>query len=169
MAGAGTAATETPIRSIDIVKDSDGYIANVIMFAPVPTSVAWEVLTDFDHMADWVPNVRESNVISRESSALTVEQHGIARFGIASFPYSSVRQMRLDPQRTVHSSQIRGSMRKMESLMTVAPDGNGTRLTYHLEIVPAGLAAAVMSQDFLEHELREQFAAIISEMVRRYR
>jgi hypothetical protein len=33
---------------------------------------------------------------------------------IGSFPYSSVRQMRLDPQRTVRSTQIKGSLRKVE-------------------------------------------------------
>lgn len=168
LAGAD-AANETPIRTINITQDSDGYIANVVMFAPVPLSVAWDVLTDFDHMARWVPNVRESKVVAREANTVTVEQQGVAKFGIASFPYTSVRQMQLDPQRTVHSAQIKGSMRRQESLMTLLPDGNGTQLTYHLEIVPAGLAAAALSKDFLKHELSEQFSAIIDEMIRRGR
>ena len=60
-------------------------------------------------------------------------------------------------------------MRRPESLMTLAPDGNGTRLVYHVEMVPDGLAATVMSKEFLEHELRDQFSAIIAEMVRRSR
>jgi hypothetical protein len=53
--------------------------------------------------------------------------------------------------------------------MTLTPDGNGTQLQYHLEMVPTGLAAAVLSEDFLQHELTEQFTAIIGEMVRRNR
>jgi len=60
-------------------------------------------------------------------------------------------------------------MRRVESLMTLTPDGNGTQLQYHLEMVPTGLAAAVLSEDFLQHELTEQFTAIIGEMVRRNR
>jgi carbon monoxide dehydrogenase subunit G len=163
------AANETPIRSIDIVQDSDGYVANVVMFAPVPASTAWEVLTDFEHMAGWVPNVRDSKVISRDGNSVTVEQQGVAKFGVASFRYTSVRQMRLDPQRTVHSTQIKGSMRRLESLMTLSPEGDGTKLTYHLEMVPAGLAAAALSTEFLKHELTEQFGAIIEEMSRRAR
>src|SRR5580704_12895862 len=58
LADSAHAATETTIRSIDIAHDSDAYVANVVMFAPVVTDVAWQVLTDFDHMAEWVPNVR---------------------------------------------------------------------------------------------------------------
>lgn len=167
-AGSVGGATSTPIRSIDIVEESDAYIANVVMFAPVPTSVAWDVLTDFDHMAAWVPNVRESKVLSRESNVVTVEQRGVAKFGIASFPYVSVRQIALDPQRTVSATQIKGSMRRLESVMTLTPDGDGTQLTYHLKMVPSGLAAAVLSQELLKNELAEQFGAIVEEMARRH-
>jgi hypothetical protein len=167
LASRAGAVTETPVRSIDIVQDADRYVADVVMFAPVTASVAWEVLTDFDHMSAWVPNLRESKVVAREAETLTVEQQGVAAFGIARLPYTSVRQLQLDPQRTLRSIQIKGSMRRLESLMRLAPDGNGTQLTYHLEMVPSGLAAAVLSKDLLRHELTEQFSAIIEEMVRR--
>jgi uncharacterized protein YndB with AHSA1/START domain len=169
LADSGHAATETPIRSIEIAHDSDAYVANVVMFAPVATDVAWQVLTDFDHMAEWVPNVRESKVIAREPNAVTIEQHGVAKFGVASFPYVSVRHIEAAPPRTIRSTQIQGSMRRLESLMTLAPEGNGSKLVYHLEMVPGAIAATVMSKEFLERELREQFGAIIDEMVRRSR
>lgn len=164
-----SAAAESPIRSIEVVQDSDRYRADVVMFAPVPLNIAWDVLTDFGHMAQWVPNVRESKATVTETNTVTVEQQGVAKFGIFSFPYTSVRKMQLNPQKTVKATQIEGSMRSLESLMTLTADGNGTRLNYHLEMVPAGLAAAVLSKDFLQHELSEQFTAIIGEMVRRNR
>ncbi len=164
-----SAGAQTPIRSIDIVKDADAYVADVVMFAPVPSNVAWAVLTDFDHMAAWVPNVRESKVVASEGNMLTVEQQGVAKFGLASFPYVSVRQMTLDLQNSVRVKQIKGSMRRLESLMKLSAEGSGTRLDYHLELVPSGLAATVMSKEFLQHELTEQFSAIIKEMVQRSR
>jgi hypothetical protein len=169
LVGRACAAAEAPIRSIDIVQDSDGYVADIVMFAPVRASVAWEVLTDFGHMAAWVPNLRESKVVAREADTVTVEQQGVARFGLASLPYTSLRQLRLDPQRTIRSIQIKGNLRRLESLMTLAQDGNGTQLTYHLEMVPGGFAAAVLSKDLLRQELTEQFSAIIEEMIRRVR
>jgi hypothetical protein len=51
--------------------------------------------------------------------------------------------------------------------MKLESAGAGTRLTYHLEVVPSRLAGAVLSTGVLEHELAEQFAAIIEEMTRR--
>jgi carbon monoxide dehydrogenase subunit G len=162
-------AAESPIRSIDVVQDSDRYRADLVMFAPVPLNIAWDVLTDFDHMAKWVPNLRESKGTVSEPNVVLVEQQGVAKFGIFSFPYTSVRKMQLTPQKTVKATQVEGNMKQLESLMTLTPDGNGTRLNYHLEMVPAGLAATVLSKDFLQHELSDQFTAIIGEMVRRNR
>ena len=166
LAGSARAA-DSPIRSVEVTQESDRYIANVVMFAPVPVRVAWNVLTDFEHMQGWVPNVKESKVVATEGNMVTVEQQGVAKFGLASFPYTSVRQMTLDPEKTVRAKQIKGSMKQLESMMTLTAEGSGTRLNYHLEMVPSGLAAVVLSKDFVQHEMTEQFTAIIDEMVKR--
>jgi carbon monoxide dehydrogenase subunit G len=158
---------KSPVRSFDIVQNDDGYVANVVMFAPVAPAVAWNVLTDFENMQKWVPNVRESKVAARDGNTVTVEQKGVARFGLLSFPYESARRMQLDPQTSIQSTQVSGSMRRLVSLMKVSPEGTGTRLDYKLEIEPAGIAATVMSKKFLQHELTEQFTAIVGEMVKR--
>jgi carbon monoxide dehydrogenase subunit G len=164
---ATAAGAQSPIRSIDVSEKDDGYVAELVMFAPVPTSVAWDVLTDFDKMAGWVPNVRESKVLARDGNTLEIEQRGVAKFGVASFPYVSTRKMVLDPPKTVLATQMKGSMKRLQSLMKVSAEGSGTQLNYRLELVPAGLAALALSKDFLKHELTEQFTAIVGEMVRR--
>ena len=161
------AQNKGPVRSFDIVKNNDGYVANVVMFAPVAPAIAWNVLTDFDNMQKWVPNVRESRIAARDGNAVTVEQKGVAKLGLLSFSFTSARKMELDPQKSILSTQVAGSMRRLVSLMKLSPDGAGTRLDYKLEIEPAGLAATVMSKEFLQHEVTEQFTAIVGEMVKR--
>lgn len=161
------ASAQSPIRSVDIVQGDQGYVATLVMHAPVQSGIAWDVLTDFDNMQKWVPNVRSSQIASRDGNTMTVEQKGVAKFGLLSFPYTSVRRMELDPQKSIKATQVTGSMRRMMSLMRVLPDGNATRLEYRLELEPAGIAATVLSKDFLQHELTEQFTAVVGEMVRR--
>lgn len=168
LAGASALAQEkSPVRSFDVVQNDDVYVATVVMFAPVAPGIAWSVLTDFENMQKWVPNVRESKVAARDGNTVTVEQKGVAKFGLLSFPYESARRMQLDPQNSVQSTQLSGSMRRLVSLMKLSPEGAGTRLDYKIEIEPAGVAAAVMSKKFLQHELTEQFTAIVGEMVKR--
>lgn len=156
-----------PVRSFEVTQKDDAFIATIVMYTPAPLAVAWSVLTDFDNMSKFVPNVKESGVKARDGNTLTVEQKGTARFGLLSFPYTSVRRMELDPQKTILSTQVQGSMKKVVSLMRLSPEPTGTRLDYRIEIVPSGLASTVMSKEFLRNELTEQFTAIVGEMGKR--
>jgi carbon monoxide dehydrogenase subunit G len=165
--GNASGAEDSPIRSVDVTYDGEAYVLNAIMFAPVAQAVAWDVLTDFDHMTQWVPNVSESKVIKREDTSVTVEQRGVARYGAASFPYTTERKIELKQPSAIKTVQLKGSLRRVESTIMLEPEGKGTRLVYHLEVVPSVLAAALMSKRFLEHEMGEQFGAIIGEMIRR--
>lgn len=162
-------AEDSPVRSIDVNYADGVYVLDAVMLAPVAQSVAWDVLTDFDHMAQWVPNVSDSKILQRDDTSVTIEQRGVAKYGAATFPYTTDRKLVLNPPNMIKSNQLRGSLRRVESTMLLEPEGKGTRLVYHLEIVPSFLAAAILTKPFLEHEVSEQFTAIIAEMVRRAR
>jgi len=167
LVGNAAVAAESPIRSIDVKYDGETYVVDAVMFAPVGQAVAWEVLTDFDHMAQWVPNVAVSKVLKHEGNWVTVEQRGMARFGGASFPYVTERKIEMKSPSAIKTTQLKGSLRRVESSIALEPEGKGTRLNYHLEIVPSVLTRAVMSTSFVEHEIIEQFTAIIGEMAHR--
>ncbi len=162
-----SAAAQSPVRSIDVAYDGETYVVKVQMFAPVTRAIAWDVLTDFANMAGWVPNLRESIVVKPGDKQITIEQRGTAKFGGLGFSYTSLREIVLNPQTTIQSTQIKGSMRRQQSLMTLSTEGDGTRLQYQLELVPNLLASAALSQDRLKQEIEEQFTAIVGEMFKR--
>jgi hypothetical protein len=161
------AVAQSAIASIDIREIGEGFVVDLVMRAPLPRELAYEVLTDFEHMANWVPNVAESRVVKREGNRTTVEQQGLARFGLLSFPYVTVREVELAAPASIRSTQVTGSMKRLTSLMRLSSEGGETRLDYHAEFVPSAVAAKVLTRAFVEHEFREQFEAIIAEMVRR--
>lgn len=167
IAGNAAMAADSPVRKLDVTYEGDAYIVNAVFFAPAPPNVAWDVLTDFDKLQGWVPNVAESKVVKREDSAVFVEQRGVAKYGAASFPYVTERRIELRPPSGIKTAQIKGSMKRVESTIALEADGKGTRIVYHLEIVPSLLAGAVMSKRFVESEVGEQFTAIVGEMTRR--
>jgi len=160
-------AAASPVRSIDVVQDGETYVVTAHMFAPVNQAIVWDVLTDFPNMAKWVPNVLESRVLTPGDMKFTIEQKGNAKFGALSFGYTSQREIVLTPQTSILSTQVKGSMKKQQSLMKISPAANGTELEYRLELIPSFIASKVVSPDFLKHEINEQFTAIIGEMVKR--
>ena len=95
LAGTAAAAADSPVRKLDVAFEGDAYVVNAVFFAPAPPNVAWDVLTDFDKLQGWVPNVAESKVVKREDTVVTVEQRGVAKYGAASFPYVTERRIEL--------------------------------------------------------------------------
>lgn len=164
---ARSSAADSAIRSVDVTYDGETYFVDAVMFAPVAQAIAWDVLTDFEHQAQWVPNVAESKVLKREDTTMMIEQRGVAKWGGVTFPYTTERKVDLKPQSTIRSLQTKGSLRRVASTMMLEPEGKGTRLTYHLELAPTVLASVLLSKDFVGHEVGEQFEAIIAEMVKR--
>jgi len=111
--------------------------------------------------------VNASRIVATDGNRLTIEQRGQARFGPLSFTFDSVRRLEMTPRTQIRSTQVRGNMRRMESVTTFIPADGGTQLRYQVEVVPGALFPAALTERFLEHEIEEQFGAIVKEMVRR--
>lgn len=163
------AADPPPTRvEIDLRQAGRTFVVDATFTAPVPPAVAWEVLTDFERMDTFVPNLADSRIVARDGNRLTILQHGIARFGPLAMRFESERLVTLAPPATIQSTQVRGSMEKLDSTTTFAPEGPGTRLAYHVEAIPGALFPDFVARSFLRHEIAEQFDAIVREMVRRH-
>lgn len=161
------ASAESAVTSIEVRQTEDGYIVDLAMWVAVPRELAFEVLVDFEHMASWVPNVRDSRVLKRETNRATIEYEGVVRYGFLTFPFTTVREIEFATPAWIHSKQIGGSMKRQESHIDFAVDGAGTRLAYHVEMVPNAIAAVLLNKRRVEDELREHFDAIAAEILRR--
>ena len=163
---ASAAAAESAISSIEVRRTEDGYVVDLVMWVAVPRELAFKVLVDFEHMASWVPNVRDSRVLKREANRATIEYEGVVRYGFLTVPFTTVREIEFAAPAWIHSTQIKGTMKRHVSRIDLAAEGTGTRLDYHVEMVPSVIAAAVLSKRRVEQELREHFDAITAELLR---
>jgi carbon monoxide dehydrogenase subunit G len=153
--------------AVSVRRDGSLYHVEAKLRAPVAVAVAWEVLTDFEHMERFVPNVVDSHIIARDGDRLTILQHGVARFGPITVPFESERVVTLVPKTRVTSTQVRGNMRRLDSVTTFKPDGDGTELDYKVDVVPGLAYPAILVERFIADEIAEQFEAIVAEMIRR--
>lgn len=152
---------------VSVQRESGMFTVDATMFVPIAPQEAWLVLTDFDHFADFVPNLQISRTISKPGEPILIEQKGRARYGILSFSFESVREIELLPNETIKSRLIKGNMKKMETLTRLTAEGGGTRIHYHNDAVPDFWVPPLIGPAFIRHETAEQFNAIIREMRRR--
>lgn len=152
-------APEPQIR----VQDQDGTIViNITYRLPVSQSVAWDVLTDFDNMASFVPNMEQSRVLQRDGKRMVVEQKGQVSFGILSFPYESKREIELTPYQMLRTRALSGT--KINSTTTLTPQGKSTLLSYRAVAVPDLPVPSSVITSSLGEMLEAQFKAMEREM-----
>ena len=98
---------------------------------------------------------------------MTVEYKGSVRFGAMTVPFTTVREVEFAAPALIESNQIKGTMKRHKSRISLADEDSGTRLDYHLEMVPSAIAGGLLSKVRLEQEFRETFDAAAREMLRR--
>lgn len=147
----------------------ENIIVDVTFLVPATQQEVWAVLTDFDHMADFVSNLKESKVARVSGDTLTIFQRGAAIYGPIAYPFESTREIRLMPFHKIRTHLISGNMRKMEGTTYLIHEGAKTRVIHHTDTIPEVWFPLAVGQVFIEHEMREQFHEMRNEIIKRKR
>ena len=164
------AAASAHADSVDVTVrlQDERVIVDVTAQVAARRTVAWAVLTDYDHMAEFVGNLKTSAVLSRKGNVLEVAQSGEAKRGFLSFAFATVRSVELVAQREIRSRLLRGDFKSYEFKTGLAGNPSGpTTIVHHGEYVPMRWVPPVVGPALIESETRKQYVELITEMVRR--
>ena len=162
-------AAESHNKDIEIAVQNDGeqIIVDATFTVPVKPQRAWETLTDFDNVSNFMTSVQSSKIINRTGNTLHVSQKSIIKFSFLTFSFKSVRKINLFPFKKIQERMISGSVREMEETTLLLPEGDQTRIIYHASIIPDVWGLIFVGEIFIEYEVREQFQELIEEIFRR--
>lgn len=164
----GSAGALEPSVVATVTQLGEAFVIDATVEVPVPLAGAWEVLTDFEHMALFVGNLKGSRVLRREDNVLWVRQDGVIEYGPFSVPFKSEREIRLEPKKRILARSLSGSMKRMESEAQLKALPDGVQIRYHAEAVPDSTLARLFGATIVRHEIEEQFREMSAEMLRRY-
>jgi len=153
---------------ITVRQQGGTFVVEATLAVPVPIAVAWDVVTDVDAMAGFVPTLVESRILARDGDRWQIRQRGTIRFGPIAFAYTTERDVTLVPPTSIRQVQVRGTMPRLDSLTTLAAENGATRLAYRIEVNPATPFPDFVTRFLLRREAEAQFEAIRREMVRRH-
>ena len=139
--------------------------------ADVESTVAqtWQVLTDYDRLHEFIPNLRLSRVIERGRDTITVEQKGEARLLVFSYPVEVTLAVNEFPPGRVVSKAVAGNFREMSGVYTLEAREGRVRLRYSGRMMPDFFIPPFIGTWVLRHHVHETFAAMVDEIVRRQR
>ncbi len=158
------AAEDVTLR---IERVNDEFLLDGTFHAPVPSTVAWAVLTDYEGMPRFMDDLQESRVIERDGTRLRLVQRGVTRLGPFSFDYDVEREVVLEPGRAVHSRALRGNVKKLDMKTFVEPEGTGTRIRFRAAMIPDFWVPPLVGARLIRARFERQFENLLKEMRRR--
>ncbi len=128
----------------------------------------WEVLTDYDHLSQFIPNLQVSRLLWRRDAVVGLEQEGAQRFMGMQF------KARVQLELTEHLEQQRlsfvmakGDFRRFEGAWQIGVEGGSTTLLYELTVQGCvGMPIALIEQR-LQEDLAANLRAVQLEAQRR--
>lgn len=171
----GAAAAAAPARAVKdetgtwvaVVRRGDVFGIDAVMVVPVTPQQAWDVLTDFDAMARFLPNVSASRVVARGDGVLQVEQRGELKWGPVIEPFEWQREVRLTPITTLQSTSLAGAVPREQGVTRLKPVAAGTEVWHRGDLLFDTWMPNPVAERFLQKVLQERYEAFAAEMRRR--
>lgn len=131
-------------------------------------AVVWRILTDYNSMADYVPDMKSARVVSRDGDKVIIEQHGAARFLFFSRDIQLLVQVHEQAPDRLDVSLIDGDMKVYRCSWQLLPVGStgGTRLLYRATIEPKFYVPGMVGASLVRKDIRKMMAAVLARLDR---
>jgi ribosome-associated toxin RatA of RatAB toxin-antitoxin module len=159
----GAPTFELSVERVDGGDDGKIYqIASSGTVAATP-AVVWRILTDYNHMADYVPDLKSARVMSRNGDKVIVEQLGVARFLYFSQAIRLVVQVHEQAPNRIDVSLINGDMKVYRASWELSPlaGSAGTRVVYNATIEPKFYVPGIVGRSLVRKDIAKMMAAVL--------
>jgi ribosome-associated toxin RatA of RatAB toxin-antitoxin module len=162
-------AVSTPAADIVVRASRSGDVLQVEASAELEGSLenAWQVLTDYGRLAEFVPDLQVSRVISRDYNTVVVEQKGEARLLFFSYPIDVRLAITEKPREQVVSRAVAGNFREMQSTYALEARQGRIFLRYSGRLEPDFYVPPLIGTYLLRANVESMFRALVEEIERR--
>jgi hypothetical protein len=148
-------------------RDGETFVVDVNFVVETNPQEAWNVLTDYDHMTEFVSNLAMSWIVRRDTAKVEVAQTSQMSLGPFELKFENVREVALVPLREIRSTLVRGDMKASTFTTRLAIEGSATRIINHGRFAPDRWIPPLIGTAMLEAETRKHFAELRAEILRR--
>jgi ribosome-associated toxin RatA of RatAB toxin-antitoxin module len=142
--------------------DATGTVA-----APLPK--VWRILTGYERMAEFVPDMESCKVLSRTGNEVIIEQFGVARFLFMSKSIHLIVRATEQPMSSIDISLISGDMKHYESHweLVPVPETGGTKIVYSGRLIPNFYVPGILGSKMIRGDIERMMAAVLARIDRR--
>jgi hypothetical protein len=164
---AGLQAAVDEDIAVHVKKEGPEVVVDVDLPVNASVAVAWEVLTDYDHMSEFLSNVQSSSVQARDGRMLQVYQKGKATRGLLSISFENLRAVELVPYQEIRSNLISGDMKASAFTTRIVDDGTVIHVINSGRYTPKIWVPPIIGPTLIADETRKHFGELRTEILRR--
>lgn len=152
---------------VDVDRNGGSFAVRAEATVAAPIATVWQVLTDYDNLARFIPGLSRSAVQARSANRVVLEQKGEARFLVFSYPIEVRLEVLESPTNTIVSRAIEGNLKRMSGRYELRNAGGGIQLRYSGELEPDFGLPPIIGTLAVRTMVEEQFGAMVAEIERR--
>jgi hypothetical protein len=135
---------------------------------PADLPAAWEVLTDYNKLAEIVPDMESSRIVSKPGDPIKVYQRGNKSWLLVNMPLELVFRMDETPPSHIRFSLVSGNIGDMYGEWRLYTFGQGVRIKYVAHMKPGLFSPRVPGDSLLiESDIENMMQSIGQEILRR--
>ena len=135
---------------------------------PCTAEQVWNVLTDYENLAEFIPNLTVSRRVESDDSKTLLEQVGSQCFLNIQFCARVVLDMVEQFPNSIRFTMVEGDFKTFEGawqLQNNESEDGTTRLVYDITICPPRAIPALLIERHLRHDLTQNLQAIRSQAI----
>ena len=160
-------ASAAPVPEVRIEQRGEGFAVSARLSVAVTRATAWGVITDYNRLGDFVPDMDESRVVSGAGEPTLVEQTGAWKLLGLRVPVRIVALVEEQPMRSVRFHSISGNVRVENGEWRIADQGDGVAIIYQVECTPDFWVPPVLGVLLIRRDVRAKLEQVAREMLRR--
>jgi carbon monoxide dehydrogenase subunit G len=155
-------------NKVSVEQHGDQILVHAQSEVDADRATIWATLSDYDHLAQFIPGMSSSRTISRNGAEAIVEQKGIATFGPIRRKFTVLLAVRAGPAESIRMSGGGGDFKLYDARYDIVPlTPHHSRIVYEATIVPRIPLPSLFSLPIMRSMITSQFDALVDEMLRR--
>jgi ribosome-associated toxin RatA of RatAB toxin-antitoxin module len=130
--------------------------------------VVWKILTDYERMPEFVPDMQRSRLISRSGNTAVIEQFGEARFLFFKRSIHLIVNVTELPMSAIDIGLVSGDMKVYNCRWEIVPipETGGSRIVYTGKLVPKFYVPGMLGSNIIRSDIEKMMAAVLERLDR---
>ena len=130
-----------------------------------PPAAVWRILTNYERMPEFVPDLKATKVLSRNGNRAMLEQFGVARFLFFKRGIHLIVQVTEEHPSYIDISLVSGDMKVYQCRWEIQPTPEGgTRIDYGGKLVPKFYVPGMLGENIIRSDIERMMIAVLERL-----